>query len=103
MVAFLHGIAFRIGARSASGVLHRLWSRSGGMLWYRVQMRGVWGLIVRAWRGFVVLAEQAAAHIAADAQARAPVPTGLCLPLSACASCGQVGCCELAHLESEGV
>jgi hypothetical protein len=35
--AFLHG------ARSASGVLHRLWSRSGGMLWYRVQVRGVGG------------------------------------------------------------
>ena len=33
------------------------------------------GLIVRAWRGFVVLTEQAAAHIAAAAQARAPVPT----------------------------
>ena len=32
------------------------------------------GLIMLAWRGFVVLAEQAAAHIAA-AQARAPVPT----------------------------
>ena len=37
-------------------------------------MRGV-GLIVGAWRGFLVLAEQAAAHIAAAAQARAPVPT----------------------------
>jgi hypothetical protein len=35
--------AFRIGARFASGVLHRLWSRSGGRLWYRVQMRGVRG------------------------------------------------------------
>jgi hypothetical protein len=33
------------------------------------------GLIVLAWRGFVVLAEQAAAHIAAAAQARAPAPT----------------------------
>jgi hypothetical protein len=32
-------------------------------------------LIVLAWRGFVVLGEQAAAHIAAAAQARAPVPT----------------------------
>jgi hypothetical protein len=33
------------------------------------------GLIVLAWRGFVVLAAQAAAQIAAAAQARAPVPT----------------------------
>jgi hypothetical protein len=33
------------------------------------------GLIVLAWRGFVVLAEQSAAHIAAAAQARAPAPT----------------------------
>jgi hypothetical protein len=44
----LHGrvsawVAFRIVARSASGVLDRLWSRSGGMLWYRVQVRGVGG------------------------------------------------------------
>src|SRR5579864_7241555 len=72
------------------------------------------GLIVLAWRGFVVLAEQAAAHVAAAAQARAPVPTRVvasCLRglwrraylISACASCGQVGCCELAHFESEGV
>jgi hypothetical protein len=41
------------------------------------------GLIVLAWRGFVVLAEQAAAHVAAAAQARAPVPTRVvasCLP-----------------------
>ena len=45
------------------------------MLWYRVQMRGGWGLMVGAWRGFVVLGEHAAAHIAAAAQARAPVPT----------------------------
>ena len=33
------------------------------------------GLIVLAWRGFVVLAEQSVAHIAAAARARAPVPT----------------------------
>jgi hypothetical protein len=39
------------------------------------------GLIVLAWRGFVVLGEQAAAQIAAAAQARAPVPTRV-VPIS---------------------
>jgi len=76
------------------------------MLWYRVQVRGVWGLIVRAWRGFVVLAEQAAAHVAAAAQARAPVPTrvvALWLPVRCLRELWPGGCCELAHFESEGV
>ena len=76
----LHGSRSAWGSRSCmERVLHRVPLQGGVPERRRVVVSGAdercVGLIMLAWRGFVVLAEQAAAHIAAAAQARAPVPT----------------------------
>src|ERR1700747_361835 len=67
-------IASLHGARSALGALTG-WHPGAAVCCGIGADERCGGLIVLAWRGFVVLAEQSAAHIATAAQARAPAPT----------------------------
>ena len=75
----LHGARSAWGAFCTGRVLHRVFCTGcgpGAAACCGIGADERWvGLMVRSGRGFVVLGEHAAAHIAAAAQARAPVPT----------------------------